>query len=148
MNKPLLRAEGIIVNEGKTKILVQCDLDESFYRLPGGSIEFGETAEEAIKRELIEEFDLDLDVGELACINESIVQYDGKKRHDCTLIHWCSSFNKNENEFIHKENPKIKLIWRAIHHLNERPFYPEGISDFITANQKSISHIKVKKNYD
>lgn len=148
MNKPLLRAEGIIVNVGKTKILVQCDLDESFYRLPGGSIEFGETAVEAIKRELMEEFELYSDVGELACINESIVQYGGKKRHDCTLIHWCSSNNKIENELIHKENSKIKLVWRTIHQLNERPFYPEGILEVITTNKKNISHIKVKKNYD
>lgn len=87
MNVPLLRAEGIIVNEDKTEILVQCDFDESFYRLPGGSIEFGETAGEAIKRELIEEFDLALNIGQLACISESIIQYDGKRRHDCTLIH-------------------------------------------------------------
>ncbi|UOQ50360.1 NUDIX domain-containing protein [Gracilibacillus caseinilyticus] len=148
MNKPLLRAEGIIVNEDKTKILVQCDLEESFYRLPGGSIEFGETAVEAIKRELIEEFDLHSDIGELACINENIVQYDGKKRHDCTLIHWCSSNNKIDNELIHNEKSDIKLIWRTIPQLGDRRFYPEGILNVITSNKKDISHLKVEKNYD
>jgi 8-oxo-dGTP diphosphatase len=89
MSKPSLRAEGIICTDDFSRVLVQCDKEESFYRFPGGSIEFGETAAEAIIRELIEEFDLEVEVNTLALINESIVEYDGKKRHDCTLLHWC-----------------------------------------------------------
>ncbi|BCG60801.1 hypothetical protein PUR_42260 [Paenibacillus sp. URB8-2] len=63
MPKPLQRAEGIICNHEFTRFLVQCDTDESFYRFPGGSIEFGETASEAIVRELLEGFDLTVSVG-------------------------------------------------------------------------------------
>ncbi|WP_432360747.1 NUDIX hydrolase [Sporosarcina sp. UB5] len=147
MNVPLLRAEAIIVNKDKTEILVQCDFDESFYRLPGGSIEFGETASEAIKRELIEEFDLALNIGQLACISESIIQYNGKRRHDCTLIHWCSSNKNAMNYLLHKEHPKVKLVWRTISQLSERPFYPEGILDIIVSGNNIIKHIKREKTY-
>lgn len=41
---------------------------------PGGSIEFGETAKEAIVRELMEESDLKIDVQELAVVNEHIFE--------------------------------------------------------------------------
>lgn len=44
MKSPRLRAEVMILNEDHSKVLVQCDLSETFYRFPGGSIEFGETA--------------------------------------------------------------------------------------------------------
>lgn len=88
MNKPLLRAEAIIIRRDGAAVLVQCDRDETFYRFPGGTVEFGETAAEAISRELIEEFELRADIGPLACLNESIAQYDGKQRHDCTVLHW------------------------------------------------------------
>ncbi|ALC85271.1 DNA mismatch repair protein MutT [Bacillus sp. FJAT-22090] len=149
MNKPLLRAEGIISNEEKTKFLVQCDLEESFYRFPGGSIEFGETASDAIKRELIEEFDLKSKVGELACVNESIVEYDGKKRHDCTLIHWCSVVFKDiQGNLMHKERPEVKLIWRTLNQLKNRPTYPEGILDVIASNKNHITHILIEKIYE
>lgn len=51
MKIPKLRAEVMIVNDEHSKVLVQCDENESFYRFPGGSIEFGETSKEAIIRE-------------------------------------------------------------------------------------------------
>ncbi|WP_342587516.1 NUDIX domain-containing protein [Halalkalibacter urbisdiaboli] len=144
---PLLRAEGIIINNDRTKILVQCDLAESFYRFPGGGIEFGETASEAIKRELIEEFDLEIDVGNLACINESIVEYDGKKRHDCTLIHWCSGGNKVKSPLIHNERTEVQLVWRNIEQLEQKITYPEGIIEFISSGSDKIKHLIVKKCY-
>lgn len=88
MIRPRLRAEVMIVNDEHSKVLVQCDENESFYRFPGGSIEFGETSKEAIIRELIEESDLKVDVQELAIVNEHIFEWGNENGHHCTLIHW------------------------------------------------------------
>lgn len=74
MKMSKLRAEVMILNEDHSKVLVQCDENELFYRFPGGSIEFGETAKEAIIRELMEEYDLKIDVQELAVVNEHIFE--------------------------------------------------------------------------
>ena len=148
MNKPLLRAEGLITNEDKTKILVQCDLEESFYRLPGGSVEFGETAAAAIQRELIEEFDLQATIGELACVDESIIEYDGKEAHQCTLIHWCSvELKDTQDDLIHNEHPEVKLTWRTIDQLVRKPVYPEGILDVAASNSSNVIHLVIQKAY-
>lgn len=48
MNNIILRAEGIIIDLNNQTVLVQCDKEETFYRFPGGSIEYGETAAQAI----------------------------------------------------------------------------------------------------
>ena len=88
MNRSVLRVEVIIYNGDNSKVLVQCDENESFYRFPGGSIEFSETAKEAIIRELMEEYDLKIDVQELAVVNEHIFEWNNEKGHHCTLIHW------------------------------------------------------------
>lgn len=149
MDSPLLRAEGIISNRDKTKFLVQCDLEETFYRLPGGSIEFGEKASNSFMRDLIEEYDLHISVGELICVNESIVEYSGKKRHDCTLIHWCLVKNEEfDYALIHKELQDVKLIWCTIDQLKIKPPYPEGILDLIVSMKNSISHLVIEKAYD
>ena len=107
MIRPRLRAEVMIVNEEHSKVLVQCDENESFYRFPGGSIEFGETSKEAIIRELIEEYDLKVDVQELAIVNEHIFEWNNEKGHHCTLIHWGTAQEVVTNEIRHKEHEDI-----------------------------------------
>ena len=79
MKSPRLRTEVMILNEDHSKVLVQCDENELFYRFPGGSIELGETAQEAIMRELMEEYDLKVDVQELAIVSEHIFEWNNKK---------------------------------------------------------------------
>ncbi|BCG58824.1 NUDIX domain-containing protein [Paenibacillus sp. URB8-2] len=150
MPKPLLRAEGIICSHEFTRFLVQCDTEESFYRFPGGSIEFGETASEAIIRELIEEFDLTVSVGDLALINESIIEYDGKQRHDCTLLHWCKLNTESDLvQFkLHKECEGIKLIWKTIDELRIKPLYPEGIFEILEMKKTTERHHTIiRKTY-
>ncbi len=141
LNRPLLRAEGIILHN--SRVLVQSDDEESFYRFPGGSIDFGETASKALKREFIEEFDLEVKVTYLAVINESIVEYDGKKRHFCTLIHRCSLIEDeiiNFESIRHKELENIKLSWKTISQLEEKPLYPKGILDILKDDLKDVVH--------
>jgi 8-oxo-dGTP diphosphatase len=144
---PLLRAEVIIIHENGKQVLVQCDNEESFYRFPGGSIEFGETAAEAIQRELIEEYDLPSEIGILACVNENIIEYDGKKRHNCTLLHWGSiELNILDDYIQHKEQFHVKLTWRNFDQLKKKPVYPEGILDFILQRSETPIHLVIRKN--
>lgn len=149
MIRPLLRAEAIIIHNDGKSVLVQCDNEETFYRFPGGGVEFGETAAEAIKRELIEEFDLHSEIGSLACLNESIVEYDGKKRHDCTILQWGSiDDDKIQDSLKHNEREGVKLTWRTFEQLKQKPLYPEGILDFLIERVDRVSHLVARKNYD
>ncbi|PEC22116.1 NUDIX domain-containing protein [Bacillus cereus] len=140
MFRPRLRAELIIVNEEHSKVLVQCDENESFYRFPGGSIEFGETAQKTIMRELLEEYNLEVFVQELAVVNENIFEWNGEKGHHCTLIHWGTVREVVTNEIRHKEHEDIILIWKSIEELKEKPTYPEGILSYLEENNRNIVH--------
>ncbi|PEJ80573.1 NUDIX domain-containing protein [Bacillus wiedmannii] len=145
MKSPRLRAEVMILNEDHSKVLVQCDENESFYRFPGGSIEFGETAKEAIIRELMEEYDLKIDVQELAVVNEHIFEWDNEKGHHCTLIHRGIVKERVINEIRHKEYEDIILIWKSINELKERATYPEGIVSYLEENKRNTVH-SISKN--
>ncbi|MDA1886508.1 NUDIX domain-containing protein [Bacillus cereus group sp. BY105LC] len=144
MKNPRLRAEAMIVNKDHSKVLVQCDLNELFYRFPGGSIEFGETAKEAIIRELMEEYDLKIDVQELAVVNEHIFEWNNEKGHHCTLIYWGVVKERVTNEIRHKEYEDIILIWKGIEELKEKPTYPEGIVSYLEENNRNIVHFITK----
>lgn len=147
MKRPLLRAEAIIINEDHSKALVQCDDQETFYRFPGGSIEFGETAREAIIRELLEEYDLQVRVEELAIVNEHIFEVDGESNHQCTLFHWCKPINLINNGLYHKEHTNIILVWKSIQELKNKPTYPEGIVPLIEQKRESVVHLLTQKFY-
>ncbi|MCC2359091.1 MULTISPECIES: NUDIX domain-containing protein [Bacillus cereus group] len=147
MEKPLLRAEAIIMNEDYTQVLVQCDTDESFYRFPGGSIEFGETAHKAIIRELLEEYDLKVKVNDFAMINEYIFEIDGKKHHQCNIYHFCTLEGSLNRIIFHKEYRNIVLIWKKLNDLEKTPTYPEGIVEFLQSKDYKTLHLVTEKVY-
>ena len=86
-------------------------------------------------------------ISELACVNESIIKVEGKKIHQCTLIHWGSiTEEKIIGQLIHKEHPEIKLIWRSNEQLQLKPLYPEGILDIIVSDKNDICHLLIEKS--
>jgi 8-oxo-dGTP diphosphatase len=78
---------------------------KGFWEFPGGKIEAGETPEQALKREIKEELNIDIEVGELI----STVEYDYPKFHltmhcfVCTLI---------SGDMILKEHEASKWLTR------------------------------------
>jgi 8-oxo-dGTP diphosphatase len=59
------RAGAIIVKNQKVLLMHQILNGEDFYTLPGGTWEKGETLEETCTREVLEEFGINVEVGEL-----------------------------------------------------------------------------------
>lgn len=67
-------AGGILVNE-KNEILLQKRSDFNSWRLPGGAMEFGESAEEACAREFLEETGLKVKVKSLLGVSTNFIQH-------------------------------------------------------------------------
>ena len=67
------RVSSIIYNKDKTKVLLFKIQDRDFYMLPGGRIEMNESSLDAIKREILEELELNLEF-KLCSIQENFLK--------------------------------------------------------------------------
>jgi ADP-ribose pyrophosphatase YjhB (NUDIX family) len=79
-----LIARGIILHKGK--ILVCKAAGYPNYFLPGGHIEFGEGAEQALKRELLEELGVEVKTLKYIGSVENIYRANSKKHHELNLL--------------------------------------------------------------
>ncbi|MCX6757962.1 MAG: NUDIX domain-containing protein [Candidatus Nomurabacteria bacterium] len=66
-----VRCRAVIVHEGKL-LVVKHNHGLDFYALPGGHMEWGENIEDAMKREIFEEFGIEPQIGRLLYIHNFI----------------------------------------------------------------------------
>ena len=83
----------LLVSEGFDKVK-----NETFYRCLGGGIEFLEKSEEALKREFLEEINVEITVKNFLGISENIFTYQGKKAHELILFYSIEISDENYQE--------------------------------------------------
>ncbi|MDI6781250.1 MAG: NUDIX hydrolase [bacterium] len=67
-----IRIAACILKDGKILMVRHKKGDKKYWLLPGGRIEYGETMIETLKREMIEETGLKINVGNLMFVSEAI----------------------------------------------------------------------------
>jgi ADP-ribose pyrophosphatase YjhB (NUDIX family) len=77
------RIVGVAVHENA--VLLHQAEGEDFWTFPGGRAEFGESAEQTLKREMKEELDADVEVIRLLWFVENFFLYAGLRYHEIAL---------------------------------------------------------------
>ncbi len=106
-----------------------------YYYLPGGHVEFGEAAADALRREFVEETGLAVEVGGvlLAC-EDSFVQA-GKPRHEIGVV-FAASVPSSRSEaggvpFVRSREPDIEFEWVPIDTLQSVDLRPAWLGTWI-----------------
>ena len=92
---------------------------EGWWEFPGGKIEPGESHHEALKREIREELEVDIHVGERLCT----VEYDYPAFHLTMHCYFCSIANGEVKLLEHKS-----ARWLRRDELNEVEWLPADVS--------------------
>ena len=72
MKEPRIRVSGILKKDDKILFVKHRKKGEEYYLLPGGGVDFGETFEIALKREFLEEVNINISVDKLCIISEGV----------------------------------------------------------------------------
>jgi ADP-ribose pyrophosphatase YjhB (NUDIX family) len=105
------------------------------YRLLGGSIDHGETAIEAVKREFIEELGAETTNHQLIKVCENIFTWSDIACHEIVFVIACEFVDKalyDQQHLSHQDSAHSGYIkqayWLDPHNLpNNLPLWPEGI---------------------
>ena len=98
------------------------------WEFPGGKIQEGETPQEALKREIMEELDTEIEVGELI----DTIEYDYPEFHLSMDCFWCSIV---KGDLVLKEHEAAK--WLTKESLDEVDWLPAD-KDLIEKIRNSI----------
>jgi ADP-ribose pyrophosphatase YjhB (NUDIX family) len=122
-------------------ILVAPGYDEvkqqRFYRPLGGEIEFGELAEAAARREILEELGAGIEALSLLAVFENIFTYRGQPGHE---IVWVFEAHFTDHSFYTRDvieadesGSRFEAHWvpRTVFERGEAPLYPDGLLELL-----------------
>lgn len=117
INRFNYRVVGVAVHENS--VLLHKAEGDVFWTFPGGRAEFGETAEETLKREMREEIGAEVEVVRLLWFVENFFTYAGKRYHEIALyflmrLPLTCEYLIRPGPFQYKEEEGTKLIFQLI----------------------------------
>ncbi|WMT39693.1 NUDIX hydrolase [Paenibacillus sp. D2_2] len=128
-NKFNFRVAGIAIHNNR--ILLHTTLTDDFWNLPGGRVEFNESTDRTIIREIKEELDIDARTKELLFVREDFFEYDDKQYHEIGFYYLIDFPEGHEvitkdDEFVGtEEGSKLIFKWFPLDQLKDINVYPE-----------------------
>ena len=119
-------SRGLIIEDGR--VLLCRNEKHGYLYLPGGHVEFGETAAAGLAREFQEEAGIDVNVGDLAFVHEHIFRQGRRVRHELNLVfHVELSTNQVESQ-----EEKIAFEGVRLSGVGERDVRPDAVRGWLT----------------
>ncbi|OGZ33539.1 MAG: hypothetical protein A2Y98_01230 [Candidatus Portnoybacteria bacterium RBG_19FT_COMBO_36_7] len=114
---------GIILKEDK---ILLCKLKGAdYYFFPGGRIEFGETAQQALERELKEELELSAEKFEYIGTIENFFSEKGNKYHEINLVFHVEAENATDKT----PEDHLEFFWKDINKLVGENIEPTALKN-------------------
>ena len=117
-------AKALIIKDGKMLATKINDKGDIFYIMPGGGQESGETLEEAVIREVKEEFGFIVEPKSLEFVIEGV---RGESFHRVDLVFLCEYISELPNAEIISDCNQIGYDWLSIENLINEPLYPSRL---------------------
>lgn len=140
-----IRAKAMCVFRHGDRILVEAEYDpgtdEAFFVPPGGGIEFGERAVDAIRREMREELRADICDVRLLGVLENLFTFESRQGHEIVFVFEArftdaALYERDEITGTEGSHPFVAR-WMPLASFapGGPPLYPEGLRDLFLDNR-------------
>ncbi|MBQ2735358.1 MAG: NUDIX hydrolase [Clostridia bacterium] len=139
------RAAAIIVENGCA--LLVGNANEDYFYSVGGGVHVGETAEDAVMREVFEETGVHYEIDRLAVIHENFFNESGGTLNglDCHEISFYFLMKPRDSQELHSNSytfgAREEMHWIPINELDRYKAYPLFLKDYLTRKHVGIEHI-------
>ena len=124
------------------KVLFQKRKNDKYYALPGGKIEVLETVKDALKRELIEELGVEVEVKDIVSVVENFFEFNNEKVHQYIFSYEVKLLDDKYNNLDEFEGietlKKVIFKWFDIDELDEEFIKPNYLVKQLKSNEKSL----------
>ena len=129
----MYRVGGIAVHDGR--LLVEHNVKHDFCFAPGGRVEYGENAVQALSRELDEEFGGGVQIGRLVVFYDLLFELDGIRYQEVGLcflleLHPDHPILGREGRFEAAE-PDLVYEWMSLDDLEEAELFPRFLRQLV-----------------
>jgi len=145
-----LRSAGLVIKNNKI-LIVEMD-NNGFYCLPGGYVDIGETTEEAIKREMKEEYGKEIVVQKyLGMVENYFVTKSLRRMHEISCYYLVDfedpNFVQEDVSLIENDNDHIVRLdfkWVDINQLDNYDIRPKFLKDLLKGYDLEFRHLIFK----
>jgi ADP-ribose pyrophosphatase YjhB (NUDIX family) len=113
--------------------------EETFYRPPGGGVQFGEAASDTAEREFREELGLEATATERLAVLENRFEFEGTAGHEYDLVYAVEPaddglYEREELVGVETDGSEYRVTWEPLTGFrgdDAPPLYPDGLHDVL-----------------
>lgn len=140
------RAAAIILHNNH--VLLHKAQKDKFWSLPGGRVDMLEPSSQTLKRELLEEFDLEVRVERLLWVVENFFFYDNEEYHELGFYYLVQAdssadiFDLNKTyRGLEGDAVELSFRWFAVSALEQERVYPSFLKTDLAALPDHTVHV-------
>lgn len=139
-----IRACAIIIHNNK--LLVHNNVNESHVALVGGRVEAGESSEQTIKREIMEEMGKEIEILEYVTTIENFFDADDMPYHEIMFVYRVDFKNEEDKKIVDsiynvEGDDELRYDWIDLDKIDEYPLKPKILKNMITNNKYPVHEI-------